>query len=179
MSEQLYFIAIVPPEGIQKEITKLKHFVADRFGSKHALNAPPHITLHMPFRWKEKKVDKLFRTIDEINEEFKPFEIELNGFDFFEPRVVFVNVVENQALNKLQKLVVDRCRKKLKLDNANYRDQAFHPHITVAHRDFNKQRFLEMRDYFVDKAYSASFSVNQGSLLSYNGRLRLWNTFDI
>ena len=90
MSEQLYFIAIVPPEKIQQEITELKKVIANRFGSSHALNAPPHITLHMPFRWKDKKVDKLWHTIHEINDQLKPFEIELKEFDFFEPRVVFV-----------------------------------------------------------------------------------------
>ena len=40
MSESLYFIAVVPPSKIQDEITQLKNEVADKFGSRHALNAP-------------------------------------------------------------------------------------------------------------------------------------------
>ncbi len=170
MSEQLYFIAIVPPEDIQKEITELKHIVSDQFGSKHALNAPPHITLHMPFRWKEKKFEKLQRTIREINDEFKPFEIELNGFDFFEPRVVFVNVVENQWLNSLQKLVVERCRKKLKLDNANYKDRPFHPHVTLGFRDLKKKMFYEAKAYFEGKEINFTFEATRVELLKHDGK---------
>ncbi len=169
MSEQLYFIAIVPPGDIQNEITALKHIVADRFGSKHALNAPPHITLHMPFKWKEKKVEKLYRTIEEINDEVKPIEVELRGFDFFEPRVVFVNVVENQFLNDLQKLVVERCRKKLKLDNANYRDQSFHPHVTIGFRDLKKRMFYEAKEYFEKQETSFKFQAARVELLKHDG----------
>ena len=57
MAEGLYFIGILPPEDIKKKITDIKHVVARKFGSKHALNSPPHITLRMPFKWKDKKID--------------------------------------------------------------------------------------------------------------------------
>ena len=113
MSEGLYFIAIIPPDNIQEEITGFKHVVAEKFDSRHALRSPPHITLHMPFKWKEKRLDELTACMQSINYHLEPFEIQLNGFDFFEPRVVFVDVVENQKLEVLQKFTVDTCRKNL------------------------------------------------------------------
>ena len=170
MSEQLYFIAIVPPRDIQNEITELKRLVADRFESKHALNAPPHITLHMPFRWKDKKIEELHQTIHEINDEFKSFEIELNGFDFFEPRVVFVDVVENQSLNELQKSVVEKCRKKLKLDNADYREKPFHPHVTIGFRDLRKRMFYQAKEYFEGEKLSYKFQAVRIELLRHDGK---------
>jgi 2'-5' RNA ligase len=173
VSESLYFIAVVPPLAIQEEITHLKHVVAEKFGSKHALNAPPHITLHMPFKWKEKKISKLHTAIDEINADLQPFNVELQGFDFFEPRVVFVHVVQNDSLNSLQALVVDRCRKKLKLDNGNYKDRPFHPHVTIAFRDLRKRTFHEAKAYFEKRAYSKTFKAERVQLLKHDGKK--WN----
>lgn len=169
MSESLYFIAVVPPDDIQNEITNLKHVIAEKFGSKHALNAPPHITLHMPFKWKEKKLKKLQETIQEINSDIDPFSVQLNGFDFFEPRVVFVDVKENEKLDNLQKLVVDRCRKKLKLDNGNYKGQVFHPHMTIGFRDLKKRMFYEAKEYFEEKKASFEFRVEKVELLRHDG----------
>ena len=45
-----FFIAILPPETIQREITDFKEEIARDFKSSHALKSPPHITLLMPFR---------------------------------------------------------------------------------------------------------------------------------
>lgn len=169
MTEHLYFLAIVTPQSIRDRITELKLEVAEKFNSKHALNAPPHITLHMPFKWKEQKLDRLKEVIQKINNELIPFAVSLNNFDFFEPRVVFVNVLENESLNQIQKQVVDSCRKELKLDNANYKDRPFHPHITIAFRDLKKPMFYKAKEYFEKVTFSAEFKVGQVSLLKYDG----------
>lgn len=169
--EALYFLAIVPEEQIANDITALKHEVAAKFSSSHALNSPPHITLHMPFNWKDKKLNTLKAVVEKINSSFEPFEVELNGFDFFEPRVVFVNVLSNDQLNVLQSGVVDLCRKQLKLDNANYKDRPFHPHITVGFRDLKKPAFYEAKAHFEAKSYSAIFLVEKVSLLKHDGKV--------
>ncbi len=169
MTESLYFLAIVPPKAIQDRITELKMEVAERFNSKHALNAPPHITLHMPFKWKEKKLDQLKEAVQTINEELTSFEVSLKDFDFFEPRVVFVDVVENESLNQLQKRVINTCRKELKLDNANYKNRPFHPHVTIAFRDLKKPMFYEARKYFEEQQFSGAFQVKEMSLLKHDG----------
>lgn len=53
MSDALYFIALVLPSPLYEEVTRLKEYFRDRYNSKAALRSPPHITLHMPFKWKE------------------------------------------------------------------------------------------------------------------------------
>ena len=173
MSESLYFIAIVPPAEIQEEIMRFKQQMADKFGSKHALNSPPHITLHMPFKWKDKKLDKLVNLMNQLNAELEPFSIQLKDFDFFEPRVVFVDVVPNKKLEKLQKNVVDLCRKVLKLDNGNYKDQGFHPHITIGFRDLKKRMFYEAKTTLEAANYGARFSASKIDLLKHDGKK--WN----
>jgi len=170
VSEPLYFIAIVPPVDIQQEITALKHEIAEKYGSTHALNSPPHITLHMPFKWKDKRYDELVEVMKNLNAEMEPFEVRLKGFDFFEPRVVFVNVVENEKLNQLQKKVVEACRKQLKLDNANYKNRPFHPHVTIGFRDLKKAQFYEARKDFEERVASFEFRVEEITLLRHDGK---------
>ena len=177
MNESLYFLAISPPQEIQDEITRLKHLMAEKFGSRHALKSPPHITLHMPFRWKQKKIKQLFEVLKKINASAVSFEIELKGFDFFEPRVVFVNVMENVLLSELQQQVAEYCRKDLRLDNANYKNQPFHPHITIGFRDLKTQMFYEASAYFEWQTFSRSFSVKEVDLLQYDGER--WNILNL
>ena len=102
--EERYLLAIMPPDELLSQITKLKKGVAENFGSSHALNAPAHITLHMPFRLSENKVSALHDFIKSVNSEIQPFSILLKDFDFFEPRVVFINIKECQELIALQRL---------------------------------------------------------------------------
>ncbi|WP_370088602.1 RNA 2',3'-cyclic phosphodiesterase [Ekhidna sp.] len=176
MSESLYFIALVPPPEIQEEITKLKQEVAEKYESRHALKSPPHITLHMPFKWKDKRDEELVAVMEELNSDFDPFEVQLKDFNFFEPRVVFLDVVENEKLNQLQKEVVDVCRKQLKLDNANYKNRPFHPHVTIAFRDLKKRMFYEAKKEFEFLEVSFNFHVKKISLLKHDGTK--WNVVD-
>ena len=169
MKDSLYFIALIPPKEIQKKILILKEEVADRFGSKQALNSPGHITMHMPFRWTKKKADELYEMIDKLNDGMDPFEIELDGFGFFEPRVVYINVVESEPLQYFQKLVVQSCRSDLKLLNSNYKDQVFRPHVTIAFRDLKKPKFKEAYGYFKDQKFHSKFQVRRVSLLKHDG----------
>jgi len=169
VNESRYFIAIIPPPNVLKEITDLKHEVAERFKSKMALKSPGHITMHMPFRWKDKKKEELMEMMARLNEEFITFCVELNGFGFFEPRVVYVNVEENESLRQLQKSVVQHCRSDLKILNSNYKDQVFRPHITIAFRDLKKPMFYEARAYFVTRKFTTKFHVDHVSLLKHDG----------
>ena len=170
MSESLYFIAILPPQEIQDEITAFKNEIAQKFDSKHALNSPPHITLHMPFKWKDKKFDQLQEVIRSINDRLVPFKIELYDFDFFEPRVVFVNVIGTEELDNLQKTVITACRKELKLDNGNYKDRPFHPHVTVGFRDLRKARFYEAKSEFENRKVYFEFMTSEITLLKHDGK---------
>lgn len=168
--ESLYFIAIVPDEKVKAQVHAYKLEVADRFDSSNALKSPPHITLHMPFKWKESKCERLLELMETLNEEIQPFQVSLNGFDFFEPRVVFVNVEPNEELEVLQSKVVRACRRALKLDNANYKNRPFHPHMTIGFRDLKKPSFFQAKDYYENKNYNAQFEVNEVSLLKHDGK---------
>ena len=173
MSESLYFLAIVPPKKVQIEIMQLKTLIAERFNSKHALKSPPHITLHMPFKWKNKKLPQLHSAFEKINSTVQPFKVELFGFDYFEPRVIYVDVKKNKHLNSLQNRVVDICKKDLKLYNGNYKDRLFYPHVTIGFRDLRKPQFFDAKKYFDSHEFQASFKVKEVTLLKHDGSR--WN----
>jgi 2'-5' RNA ligase len=168
-----YFIAIVPPSPITEEIHQLKEYCKEKFNTKGALNSPPHITLHMPFQWKEAKEEKLLAALDLWIAEPASFEIMLNGFSCFEPRVIFINVEENERLMDFQKKLERFCRTKLNLLNADYNGLPFHPHVTIAFRDLKKAAFGKAWGEFEEKNFNAHFQLTSIALLKRNARQ--WN----
>jgi 2'-5' RNA ligase len=171
MSHNKYLIAILPPEPLAGDIYKLKEYFRDRYKSKASLNSPAHITLHMPFEFNNE--EKLLTKFKAFSTE--PFTIELKDFGCFEPRVIFIAVKENRALELAQKKVMDFCKRELQVFNADYQDQPFHPHITLAFRDLKKPMFYEAWNEFKAKIFNASFQYTRISLLKHDGKF--WREF--
>jgi 2'-5' RNA ligase len=168
-SLKLYFVAIVPEEPIYAEILALKTEIRDRFSSKAALRSPPHITLHMPFQWKEEKESQLLTTLNELAILHQPFKVTLKDFGAFSPRVIYVQVEENQHLNMLQKEVG---RKALKIWHIYPKpdSRAFTPHMTIAFRDLKKPNFFEAWKEFEGRQYQTEFTASDLCLLKHNGK---------
>lgn len=173
--EGLYFIAVVPPVDIRDQVTEIKKEISEKYASKHALKSPPHITLHMPFKLKEKKLEFLQEELNDLSKSIDPFQLRLVDFDFFEPRVVFIYVEPSEELFQLQKNVKSRMRLKMNILNADRKDQAFHPHMTVAFRDLKKPAFYEAKKEFEKRKISFEFQVDSVFLLKHNGRT--WDLF--
>jgi 2'-5' RNA ligase len=169
-SENLYFIAILPPEPLYTEALTLKQHFKDRYNSKAALNSPPHITLHMPFKWKESKEAELVSSLEKFSEKQKPFEIRLAGFGAFKPRVISIDVKKDEALAVLQKNLKRFCKTELNLFNADYKEFAYHPHLTLAFRDLKKAEFYKAWEEFKDKRFEATFRVDSIALLKHDGK---------
>lgn len=173
--ENLYFLAIIPDHQVKEEVMDFKREVAEQFESKAALKSPPHITLHMPFKWRDDREEQLIETLSKFRFDAFPFSTELKNFSFFPPKVVFVDVVKSSPLNQLQKELSTYVRKELNLFNADYKDRAFHPHMTIAFRDLKKSKFKEAEQLYSSKVYSAAFHVNDFCLLKHDGQQ--WQEF--
>lgn len=168
-----YLIAILPPEPIAGDVLKLKEYFRDNYHSKASLNSPAHITLHMPF---ERKADSEHELVSSFKTfSVTPFRIDLENFGCFEPRVIFVNVKRSAELEDCERKLTQFCKTKLNLFNAQYRDEPFHPHITLAFRDLKKSEFVRARDEFKSRKYSASFECTRVSLLKHDGKF--WREF--
>lgn len=168
-----YLIAILPPDPIATEILKIKEYFRDKFNSKASLNSPAHITMHMPFEWD--KENQLVENFRHFALPTQPLKIDLNGFGCFAPRVIFVSVNENRQLLECQKQLLALCKTKLNLFNADFRDQPFHPHITVGFRDLKKSKFEEAWGEFKLRSFEGSFESSRLSLLKHDGKF--WREF--
>jgi 2'-5' RNA ligase len=170
-----YFLAIVPPSPIHEEALVLKNYFKDNFNSKASLNSDPHITLHMPFEWKEAKENLLIENLELFVKRFKSLSINVSGFKCFEPRVIFIGVEKTDELAVFQKELERYCKRTFQLFNAQYRDMPYHPHITLAFRDLKKPMFYKAWEEFKLKNYNATFLADRIALLKHDGKR--WNTF--
>ena len=168
--EVKYFLAIVPPSPVYEEAWKVKEYFRDNYHCKAPLRSPPHITLHMPFLWKEQKENKLIGLLGEVANEQKPFEVVLDGFGAFPPRVIYIKIKESQALSDFQKKLTKLTKRKLQLFNSSHKDQPYHPHMTVAFRDLKKPFFLQAWKEFEAKSFTGTFEVDHFCLLKHDGK---------
>lgn len=173
--ERQYFVAIVPPSPIYEEALQQKEYFKVKYNSKASLNSPPHITLHMPFKWVEKNEDELVEELGRFALANTALTINLNGFSSFPPRVIFINIETTPELENLQKELHRHVKRKLNLFNANYKELPFHPHLTLAFRDLKKPNYQKAWEEFVDKNYQASFVADKITLLKHSGSV--WEVF--
>lgn len=164
----LLFLAVLPGEEIQEEVTAFKEYARDHFGSSHALKSPPHITLIPPFRWSPDRRRALVEIVSALARTRSPFYLTLCNFACFRPRVIFVDVEESAELSALQSALAIELAEKLDLKGD--RGHGFHPHMTVAFKDLRRSVFQEAWAYFSQQSYQRTFTVNQISLLRHNGR---------
>ncbi|MDH5609521.1 MAG: 2'-5' RNA ligase family protein [Cyclobacteriaceae bacterium] len=173
-NERLYFIAVVPPPDIGDEIMALKRYFSEKYRSHQALRSPPHITLHMPFRWKAKNDEKLFSNLEGVAGTLMAFDIGVKDFGCFEPRVVFMGVEPSPLLQSLHGEVQSAMRK-MQVFNAAYKEQAFHPHLTLAFRDLKKPMFYQAWEEFREKEIRYRFRAEGVDLLRHDGKI--WHPF--
>ena len=168
-SVRRYFIAILPPADISTEARTLQTELSKQYQTKGALRSPPHITLHMPFNWKERKEQELITTLSGFTTHMRPFPVSLKGYGSFAPRVIYLNVIPSGDLMKFQQELTHFCRINLNLLNATPREMPYHPHLTLAFRDLKKQEFLKAWEVCKPRPYEAEFVASGVHLLRHEG----------
>ena len=163
-SIQKYFLAILPDEEIQKKATDLKQEIKEKFNVKYALKSPAHVTLKMPFSYNEAKEDVLIQKLSIFLSEFSSFAISLKGADTFSKRVIFWKVESDESLFQLQKALVSFCKRELNLV-AELSDRNYHPHMTIAFKDFKRDSFQPIFELVRQKSLLAHLEVKQIALL--------------
>ena len=172
--EHLYFIALIPHQKLRETIKILKDEMKTRFNIKHALKSPAHITLQPPFKKDVTKESDTIQWLEKFALKQEPFNIELSGFGCFSQRVIFVNVISPKLIVNLHSHLNNELVKKLNFDK-NEIKQNIHPHITIATRDLNKERFQQAWPEFEMRTFKARFQVKSIFLLKHNGKQ--WDIF--
>ncbi|MDB5241149.1 MAG: 2-5 ligase [Spirosoma sp.] len=160
---KLYFIALLPDQVIQDEVTAFKQTALERFESGQALKSPPHITLIPPFRSNETQ----FSALQSLANKEKPFQVDLRNFDRFSSRVIYVNVLPHPTLLHHQKRLADLCSSQWGIIPDS---RPFHPHMTVAFKDLKRSVFPEAWAYFSTLSYERFFMAQAFTLLVHSGQ---------
>ncbi|MBT33542.1 MAG: hypothetical protein CMO01_28085 [Thalassobius sp.] len=173
-NKNLYFIAIIPHLSIREEVKQLKEEIKDKFQAKHALKSPAHITLQMPFKLETELESKLIEVLEGFAAKESNFQVELNGFDCFSPRVIFIRVGDHAPIIYLH----EKLKEVLKC-NMNFQEQdlmqTVHPHMTLATRDLKQDMFYEAWNEFENRVYKNTFEVAAIYLLKHNGKF--WDIY--
>lgn len=174
-AKSLYFIAIVPNEPLLSEINTIKAEAAMRYKTKASLKSPAHITLFPPFMWPQSNEVDLLEALSTIPQQAKSFDIVLENFDCFPPKVIFIKPVISQEIKNLFKNLHIHLRESIGLVNHYFEHTRFHPHMTIMHRDFGQIIFKKAWKVFKEQEFSARFTVSKIVLLKHNGLY--WEVF--
>ncbi|RFM30526.1 2'-5' RNA ligase family protein [Deminuibacter soli] len=176
MRNNLYFIAIIPPEIIRENIIAFQTDLRDNYNSAAALKVIPHITLKAPFQLPAEAHTSLLQWFRELYCATGIFTVTLNGFNMFNNKahpVIFVQPVANASLFALQKEIVHNFHEHFPMIQVPDLELRFKPHITIGYRDLTPQQFTAAWKVYQAKPYNASFDVTGFHLLQHD--TRQWN----
>ncbi|MEA5577491.1 2'-5' RNA ligase family protein [Anabaena sp. UHCC 0451] len=168
-----FFIAILPPQNIQDYANKIKQHFFDNYASRGAQNSPPHITLKPPFLLEQEQVSILEIFLVNFAQNQNSLPITIDGFAAFLPRVVYMNVIKNQALLKLQSDLINDVENNLGIKDKGANNHTFTPHLTVARKDLKKSDFYKAWDDFKERQVYFEFVADNITLLLNDGKK--WN----
>jgi 2'-5' RNA ligase len=174
--QNLYFIAIIPPEDISGEVTAFKKDIAAQYNSIKALKVMPHITLKVPFYLDTDDHSLFMDWFRSLQFEISPFEIELKDFGSFDNSknpVIYVHPVINDALLSLQKQLLSQFAVAFPNLKISFLEQNFSPHMTIAYRDLEYSQYEKAWEVYKHKRYNARFEVTGFFLLQHDSRQ--WN----
>jgi len=170
-AENLYFIALIPPDAIAGEVTAFRNDFALNYNSKAALKNMPHITLKAPFKIEATRHNEVMDWFANLPVNEKPFEIELNDFGMFNnPKnpVVYVHPVVTDALATMQKAVIDGFETAFPHIALQFTERNFKPHMTIAYRDLTYTEFEKAWQLYRHKKYNVRFIVDRIFLLKHD-----------
>lgn len=156
----LYYIAANCPDELDGKVEVHKRYMNERYGCRAAQKSAAHITIVPPFKAEEDIETQIKDFVDTYNMGLVPVEIGLSGFGHFDERVIFIDVVPNEALRSVEQDV-----------NAQFIEQFpsiifrtkpdFNPHVTIATRDIPEGAFGEAWDHFSGMSFEDSFTCHK------------------
>ena len=163
--KQLKLIAIVLPEPLASFVREQQKFISETWGCRQALRTPPHITLIPPLKLTDKEILAVESIVYDMSQNHSVFILNINGFDAFKPRVVFIKPDLPEDLKLLQSNLEKGISKRFPglLEN----DRDFHPHITLAYRDVTPEKFKEIWKHFRRKEFNTSVKVDRIQILDH------------
>jgi 2'-5' RNA ligase len=157
--KSMYYIALLCPLEIDEQMDNYKTFMKETYGCEVASKSPAHVTLVNPFFLSDGKHKDLLEKLEAFDSIVTDVSIEIDGFNHFENRVIFADVVSDENLTALQEQIENYLR------NSGFpfikeAKKPYHPHVTIATRDIKVDTFEEAWSNFEGKTFKGSFSTN-------------------
>jgi 2'-5' RNA ligase len=170
LEEQLFFIALLPPQEVREFADRIKQRFAEVYNSRAAQKSPPHITLQPPFRWQLEQLPILEQKLNEFARDRNPVPMILDGFSAFKPRVIYINVIRTPELLAIQQNLLNYLESSFNIVDRASKTRPFAPHLTVAYRDLTKDNFRKAWSEFQQQQLYFEFVIDRLTLLIHNGR---------
>lgn len=146
--------------------------LCDKFGLCWGLKQSPHITIKAPFT--AQKLAPFVKYLENVAKTCKPFDIELNGFNYFWQKVIFLDVKENPTLKKLHLKVLDDMEKKFKIEQHEFEGKNIKFHSTIALGDVTKARLRKAKEYLKKYKPTFKFKTKTLAIFYYLGKEAGW-----
>lgn len=159
-----YFIGLLPPVTLEDQLHLLKQGFAEQFQVKYALQTPAHLTLKMPFLYKEAKERELAARLTAALDTQAPFQLKLTRIGHFGRRNIHQQVASSESLMQLQTTLRSFCKRSLHLVE-ELSDRNFQPHLTLAYKDLKPIHFEEVLEFARQNAVQGDFLVERAYLL--------------
>jgi 2'-5' RNA ligase len=169
MTGPLKLIAILPPKEISEIVREEQQMIAERWGPKHAMRTPPHLTIIPPLAVNANSFNTIKQIATEIAATNSSFSLQLKGYGAFKPRVVYINPIIPTELQLLYRQWRDALETEIPELLDRYPDRPYHPHLTLAHRDVYAEQFSSIWRHYQSKSFDASFDVDSFWIL-HHGR---------
>ncbi len=169
-NQQLFFVALLPPQPLQDQVTEIKQYFSQTFNSRAALKSPPHITLHPPFPWPTNRRNDLVACLTRFALQRSPLQIQLDGFAAFPPRVIYLHISPTADLIRLHSDLAKHLETELNLVDPKTQTRSFKPHMTVAFRDLTPKAFKTAWPEFQHRSFQADFLATDLTLLVHHGQ---------
>lgn len=173
MKSNLYFLALVPPKPQFQQLQLIKEQFALQYDCKVALRSPPHITLIPPLRLNPGEAVNLEQDLDHWSNDQPGFDLQLDGYGCFSPRVIYLNVITSNELFNFQIEVQQRLNQAGKLSDRD--SLPFKPHLTLGTRDLRKAKFHHAWTDLQNQDIKVGWWVDRITLLKHNGKS--WDVF--
>lgn len=159
-----YFIGLLPPYEVETRLFQLKEDLKANFQVKYALHSPSHLTLKMPFRYKEAKEQELVIRLTNLLLEQASFTLQLKGVGQFGRRNIHQQLAPSSPLLELQTKLRGFCKRYLHLVE-ELSDRNFQPHLTLAYKDLKEDKFEEVLAFAKKNVVQEEFLVERAYLL--------------
>lgn len=151
---------------------KLELELCEKFGLCWGLKQSPHITIKAPFE--TEKLNPFVEYLENLVKEISQFEIELEGFNHFGNKVLFLDVKENKKLKDLHFRILDDLQNKFNIQPHELEGDNVKFHSTIATGDVTSEKFSKAKKYLEKYHPKFKFTARTLGIFYYLGEEAGW-----